>query len=78
MGIEYLLNGRGLVVWIDVPYLKFAVQSAYEQVIIVDLVKERRVLMIVNLVLNCPISCLYIHVADKNLFVIEATDSQNS
>ena len=33
--------------------------------------------MIVNLVLNCPISRLNIYVADKNLFVIEATDCQN-
>ena len=64
MCVEYLLNRRRLIVWIDVPNLKLPVQCANQEMIFIDLVQEGWVLVIINLVLNGPVPRLDIDVTD--------------
>lgn len=72
VGIEDLLDRWGFIVWINVPNFEFTIESADQKVVLVDLVEERRVLVVVNLVLDGLRSCFDIDVADQNLLVFEA------
>ena len=77
MRIKDLLDGWGVVVWIDVPNLELAVQSTNKEMIFIDLVEEGWVLVVVNLVLDALHTRLDIDVADENLLVVEAGDGKD-
>ena len=77
MGIEDLFDGGGVIVGINVPYLELAVECADKQVIFVDLVEEGRVLVVVDLVLDSPVTRLDVDVADEHLLVVEAADGKD-
>ena len=77
MRIKDLLDGWGVVVWIDVPNLELAVQSTNKEMIFIDLVEEGWVLVVVNLVLNALHTSLDIDVADEHLLVVEARDGED-
>ena len=77
MSIKDLLDGWGVVVWIDVPNLELAVQSTNKEMIFIDLVEEGWVLVVVNLVLDALHTRLDIDVADEHLLVVEAGDSED-
>ena len=72
VGVEYLLDRRSFIIWINVPNFELAVECADQQVVLVDLVEEGWVLMVVNLVLDGLRPCLDVDVADENLLVFEA------
>ena len=75
--VEDLLDGGRLVVRVDVPNLELAVERADEQVILVDLVEEGRVLVVVDLVLDGAGARLDVDVADEHLLVVEAADCED-
>ena len=77
MRIKDLLDGWGVVVWIDVPNLELAVQSTNKEMIFIDLVEEGWVLVVVNLVLDALHTSLDIDVADEHLLVVEAGDGKD-
>ena len=77
MSIKDLLDGWGVVVWIDVPNLELAVQSTNKEMIFIDLVEEGWVLVVVNLVLDALHTRLDIDVADEHLLVVEAGDGKD-
>ena len=77
MRIKDLLDGWGVVVWIDVPNLELAVQSTNKEMIFIDLVEEGWVLVVVNLVLDALHTSLDIDVTDENLLVVEAGDGKD-
>ena len=77
MRIKDLLDGWGVVVWIDVPNLELAVQSTNKEMIFIDLVEEGWVLVVVNLVLDALHTRLDIDVADEHLLVVEAGDGED-
>lgn len=77
MRIKDLLDGWGVIVWIDVPNLELAVQSTNKEMIFIDLVEEGWVLMVVNLVLDALHTSLDIDVADEHLLVVEAGDGKD-
>jgi len=77
MGVKDLLKGRLLLIWIDVPNLELAVQSTDQEMILIDLVKEGRVLMIAELGTNGLATCLDIYVDDKDLLAVETGDSED-
>ena len=77
MRIKDLLDGWGVVVWIDVPNLELAVQSTNKEMIFIDLVEEGWVLVVVNLVLDALHTSLDIDVADEHWLVVEAGDGKD-
>ena len=64
MCVKHLLNRWRLLLWINVPNLKLASKSAYQQVVLVDLVQESRVLLVFNRADNFFCPCLDVNVAD--------------
>ena len=77
MRVKDLLDRRRLIVGIDVPNLKLAVECADQEVIFVDLVQEGWVLVIFNLVLYGPVARFDIDVTDQYLLAIEAGNGKN-
>jgi len=77
MRIKHLLHRRYVIVSIDIPNLKLAVESADKKVILVDLIEDRRVLVVVDLVFNALASSLNIDIADQNLLIVEAGNSKD-
>ena len=77
MRVKDLLDRGRLIVWIDVPNLKLAVECADQEVIFVDLVQEGWVLVIFNLVLYGPVARFDIDVTDQYLLAIEAGNGKN-
>ena len=72
MRIKDLLDGRLLLIRINVPNLELAAHGAHQEVIVVDLVQEGRALLVRDLAANCAASRLDVHVADQDLAALEA------
>jgi len=77
VGVKHLLDRRRLLLWIDVPDLKLTSKSANEEMILVDLVQESRVLFVIDRSDDFFGACLDVDVADQHLLVVEARDSQH-
>lgn len=77
MGIEYLLNLRLFLVWVNVPDFEFAAKSSNEKMIFIDLVQKGWTLLVVDLLVDVLVSSFDVDVDNQDLFIVEARHSQN-